>query len=59
MLAQRQRTKQQFYKNSNWKRLTQAEIENRLFPICLIQMKTIWDREKFKLCLKYLVGFYD
>ena len=32
MLAQRQRAKQQFYKNSKRKRLTQVEIENRLFP---------------------------
>ena len=56
MLAQRQRAKQQFYKNSNWKRLTQVEIENRLFPICLIQREIIWDREKFKLSLKQFGG---
>ena len=31
MLAQSQGAKQQFYKNSKWKRLTQVEIENRLF----------------------------
>ena len=54
MLAQRQRAKQQFYKNSNSN--TQAEIENRLFPICLIQREIIWDREKFKLNLKQFGG---
>ena len=32
MLAQRQHAKQQFYKNSKWKHLTQVEIENHLFP---------------------------
>ena len=32
MLAQRQRAKQQFYKNSKRKRLAHVEIENRLFP---------------------------
>ena len=32
MLAQRQQAKQQFFKHSNWKRLTQVEIENRLLP---------------------------
>ena len=32
MLAQRQRAKQQFKKTSKWKRLTQVEVENCLFP---------------------------
>ena len=53
MLAQRQRVKQQFYKNFKRKRLTYVEIENNLFPyICLIQRGINWDREKFKLSLK-------
>ena len=32
MLAQRQRVQQQFDRNFKWKRLTQVEIETRLFP---------------------------
>ena len=60
MLAQRQRPKQQFYKTSKWKRLTQVEIENNLFPYMFnskgdnlgqreiqIQFETVWR------------GFYD
>ena len=38
MLAKRQRARQQFYKHSKWKRLTQVEIENRLFP-CMFNSK--------------------
>ena len=55
MLPQRQWAKQQLYKKSKWKRLTQVEIENRVFPYMFnstgdnfgqgeiqIQFETVW-----------------
>ena len=41
---------------SQVKRLTQVEIENRLFPDMFIEREIIWNREKCKLSLKQFGG---
>ena len=61
MLAQRQRAKQQFYKKkSKWKRLTQAEIENRLFPDMFNSKGDNWGQSEIQIEFEtVLVGFYE
>ena len=56
MLAQRQRAKQQIFKLSRWKRLTQVEIENRVFLYMFNSKGDNLGQREFKLSLKQFGG---